>query len=328
MKTVFTSQQVFHVWAAQSQYEGRGGNVSFREKALYSYRAMIARFAETVTGERVALITSRKYSVTTSGHCSAARQALRHVRVFVVPHVDPLGSDSDANLAHLVAEYRGEVSRAMRARKLPYYITQDEGGDIELSADNYLSRLARDCSEYAQAFGLPDPALDWQADSLRIFEKWRGSQTPEAIARREKAKAKRAVADRAKAEKQAQERAGRIEAWRNGGAPLWRADLDAMPCALLRVVGDTLQTSHGASVPLRDAKRLFALISQDMRSHVRRAWEHGFRVGNYTLSHISENGDFRVGCHTIEYKEAARLAAEIGFNPMQEAPQGWGVIEA
>jgi hypothetical protein len=39
-----------------------------------------------------------------------------------------------------------------------------------------------------------------------------------------------------------------------------------------------------------------------------------FRVGAFDLSHISENGDFRVGCHTIEYQEAARLAAEIGFN--------------
>jgi hypothetical protein len=37
-------------------------------------------------------------------------------------------------------------------------------------------------------------------------------------------------------------------------------------------------------------------------------------VGAFALAHISENGDFRVGCHTIEYQEAARLAAAIGFN--------------
>jgi hypothetical protein len=80
------------------------------------------------------------------------------------------------------------------------------------------------------------------------------------------------------------------------------------------VKGETLETSHGARVPLRDAKRLFALISQDIRSHVRGAWERGFRVGAYELSHISENGDFRVGCHSIKYEEAARLAAEIGFS--------------
>jgi hypothetical protein len=312
MKTVFTSKQVFHEWAAQSQYEGRGGNVSFRDEALYSYGVMIARFAFTVSGARVALVTSRKYSVTTSRHCSAAHQALRHVRVFVVPEIFPTKWEHSNNLAHLVAEYQGEVSRAMRARKLPYYLTKEEGGEIELSSDNYLFRLTRDCSEYAHAFGLPDPALDWQADSLRIFDKWLGSQTPETIAKREKER----EAAHAAGLKEEAKRGARVLAWQNGGADLFPRDIQALPHALLRVSpdGDILETSHGASVPLCDAKRLFALISKDIRSHVRGAWEHGFRVGAYELSHISENGDFRVGCHSIKYEEAARLAVEIGFS--------------
>jgi hypothetical protein len=341
MKTRFSVSEIFHIFAAQKQgmgetqkSQGVGGIsasgaapfgdvrgvpfVSFSGNVLSSYRAPIARIVPDVTsndGRGVALVTSRQYSITTSGHVSAARSALSHLAVFVVPDVlAKYDYEHEKNIAHLVAEYKAELARDLRARNLPYWLSDGE-------ARNRYAKLAEDIRIYASLFGVnlwerqaEWAGGDWREHTRALIAAHRARDTPEAIARREKTKAKRAVADKAKAEKQAQERAGRIEAWRNGGASLWRADLDAMPCALLRVVGDTLQTSHGASVPLRDAKRLFALISQNMRSHVRGAFPHGFRVGGYELSHISENGDFRVGCHAIEYQEAARLATEIGFN--------------
>jgi hypothetical protein len=355
MKTRFSVSEIFHIFAAQKQGEGAtqksdgmggisGGRaapfgcvrgvpfVSFSDNVLSSYRAPIARIVPDLTnkeGRGVALITSRQYSVTTSGHVSAAKSALSYLAVFVVPDVlAKYDYEHEKNIAHLVAEYQAELARDLRARNLPYWLSDGE-------ARNRYAHLAEKINAYAGLFGvnLWEKQAQWAQGDFRehtraLIAAHRARDTPEAIARREKTKAKRAVADRAKAEKHATGRAWRIEAWRNGGAPLRRADLDAMPCALLRVVGDTLQTSHGATVPLRDAKRLFALISQNMRSHVRWAFTRGFRVGDYELSRIEENGDFRVGCHTIEYQEAARLAAEIGFNPMQEAPQGWGVIEA
>lgn len=341
MKTRFSVKEIFHIFAAQKQSEGAtqkstgvGGIsgtgaapfgdvrgvpfVSFSGNVLSSYRAPIARIVPDVTdkeGRGVALITSRRYSVTTSGHVSEARSALSHFAVFVVPDVlAKYAHEHENNVAHLVAEYQAELARDLRARKLPFWIG-DEG------SRNRYAFLADTINDYAGLFGVnlweaqaQWAGRDWREDTRALIAAHRARDTPEAIARREKTKAKRAVADKVKAEYQAQERAKRAESWRNGGAPLWRADLEAMPCALLRVVGDTLQTSHGATVPLRDAKRLFALISQNMRSHVRGTFPHGFRVGAYELSRIEENGDFRVGCHVIEYREAARLAAEIGFN--------------
>jgi hypothetical protein len=356
MKTRFSVKEIFHIFAAQKQGEGAtqksngGGNwggysnpwgsangvpfVSFSGNVLSSYRAPIARIVPDVTdkeGRGVALVTSQKYTVTTSGHVSAAKSALSHLAVFVVPDVlAKYAYEHEKNIAHLVAEYQAELARDLRARNLPYWLSDGE-------ARNRYAHLAEMIKAYAGLFGvnLFETQAQWAQGDFRehtraLIAAHRARDTPEAIARREKTKAKQAQQAQAKEAQQAQERAGRIEAWRNGGASLWRADLDAMPCALLRIVGDTLQTSHGARVPLRDAKRLFALISQNMRPHGFRlgAFPNGFRVGVYELSRIEENGDFRVGCHTIEYQEAARLAAEIGFNPMQEAPQGWGVIEA
>ena len=354
MKTRFSVKEIFHIFAAQKQSEGAtqksegGGNwggysspwgsangvpfVSFSGNVLSSYRAPIARIVPDVTdkaGRGVAFVTSQKYSVTTSGHVSEARYALNHFRLFVVPDVlAKYAYEHENNVAHLVAEYQAELARDLRARKLPFWIG-DEG------SRNRYAFLADTINNYAGLFGVnlwekqaQWAGRDWREDTRALIAAHRARDTPEAIARREKTKAKQAKQAQAKQAEQAQERAERVEAWRNGGAPLWRADLEAMPCALLRVVGDTLQTSHGATVPLRDAKRLFALISVNMRSLVRGTFPYGFRVGAYELSSIEENGDVKVGCHTIEYKEAARLAAEIGFNPIQETPEGWRVIEA
>ena len=341
MKTRFSVKEIFHIFAAQKQSEGATqksegvggisgtgaapfGNVrgvpfvSFSGNVLSSYRAPIARIVPDVTdkeGRGVALITSRRYSVTTSGHVSEARGALLHLAAFVVPDVlAKYAYEHENNVAHLVSEYMAEIARDLRARKLPFWL-EDEG------SRNRYAFLADTINDYAGLFGVnlwekqaQWAGRDWRADTRALIAAHRARDTPEAIARREKTKAKQAKQAQAKQAKQAQERAERVEAWRNGGAPLWRADLEAMPCALLRVVGDTLQTSHGATVPLRDAKRLFALISQNMRSHVRGTFPHGFKVGAYELSRIEENGDFRVGCHVIEYQEAARLASTIGFN--------------
>jgi hypothetical protein len=360
MKTVFSGREIFHVFAAQKQWEGKTGNrnVSFRETVLYSYAQPIARIVpETSHGSKVALITSRKFSITTSGHTRAASSALSHFRVFYVPLIH-LGEKQGANINYLWDMYSRAVAENMKARNLPWWIEETPEGLKPKRDYNPLCDLARDVEDFAECFGLgaydgfggSGAEMTWKEDTRRILAHHAAriarQNTPQAIAKREKDKAKRAAQNaeknrqeaerRARIEKEWEERnakedatrAERIEAWRKGGAALFPRDLNTLSHALLRVKGDTLETSHGASVPLRDAKRLFALISKDIRSHVRGAWEHGFRVGDYELLHISENGDFRVGCHSIKYEEAARLAAEIGFAPLQETPEGWRVIEA
>jgi len=346
MKTVFTGREIFHVFAAQRQWEGKTGNrtVSFRDTVLYSYAQPIARIVpETSHGAAVALITSCKFSITTSGHTRAASSALSHFRVFYVPRIH-LGEKQGANANYLWNVYSRAVSENMKARKLPWWIEETPEGLKPKFDYNPLCDLARDVEDFAECFGLGAHAgfggsgaeMTWKEDTRRILEHHAAriarQNTPQAIAKREKDKAKRAAQNaeknrqeaerRAHFEKEREERealedatrAERIEAWYKGGAELYPRDLQRLQGALLRVKGETLETSHGARVPLRDAKRLFALISQDIRSHVRGAWERGFRVGAYELSHISENGDFRVGCHSIKYEEAARLAAEIGFS--------------
>jgi hypothetical protein len=360
MKTVFTGREIFHVFAAQKQWEGKTGNrnVSFRETVLYSYAQPIARIvSETSHGAAVALITSRRFSITTSGHTRAASSALSHFRVFYVPLIH-LGEEQGKNLAHLWGLYSGAVADNMKARNLPWWIEETPEGLKPKREYNPLCDLARDVEDFAECFGLPacegfggsGAEMTWKEDTRRILAHHAAriarQNTPQAIAKREKEKAKRAAQNAEKNRQEAERRAHfekerealdatraeRIEAWRKGGAALYPRDLQKLQGALLRVKGDTLETSHGARVPLEDAKRAFAFITRGLAIAPNMPGEKSYKaklaIGQYSLDAIFANGDFRVGCHTIEYQEAARLAAEIGFTPLQETPEGWRVIEA
>ena len=346
MKTVFSGKELFHVFASNTQSHGRGGNVSFRDSVLYSYRAPIARIIEGA--DQTAIITARKYSVTTSKHVSMARRALSHYRVFVVPEMARDYKSQTENLAYLAGRYADCVAENMKGRKLPFWIEETEEGlkpavrtwapEGEL---NPLKELAEQFSEYSILVGQEAPEPHWQEDTRRILAHHAAriakANTPSAIAKREKARAKRAEENaqelaRIQAEREAREaerlareaeedatRAERIEAWRKGGASLFHRDLASLPGALLRVRGDVLETSHGASVPLEDAKRVFAFIARNIGKEVT-DWQvlragKLLSVGRYSLDEVFANGDFRAGCHKITWAEASRIAQEIGFAP-------------
>jgi len=54
--------------------------------------------------------------------------------------------------------------------------------------------------------------------------------------------------------------------------------------------GQTVETSQGANVPVKDAKVLYKMIlaGKDIK---------GYRIGYYTV--ISINGALKIGCHNI-----------------------------
>jgi hypothetical protein len=85
VKRVFANDMVAHVWAQQTQDEGRSsnGNFYFDGDTLYSYgrHFAVARFTgRMVDGQRVVLTNSGSYSVTTSGHMNDMRRALARSR--------------------------------------------------------------------------------------------------------------------------------------------------------------------------------------------------------------------------------------------------------
>ena len=112
MRTVLRNHdEVCHVWAQQTQSQGRAGNIFFEGKSIYSYGRHFeaARFMDSET----VLVNSYRYSVSTAQHLSLIRQAVRHKQVFTVPSM----TDHRENVTYLIEQARDHFDRAKRARK-------------------------------------------------------------------------------------------------------------------------------------------------------------------------------------------------------------------
>lgn len=84
--------------------------------------------------------------------------------------------------------------------------------------------------------------------------------------------------------------------------------------------GGILETSQSASVPLTHALRVFRFLR-----HCRdrgEAWEANgrtLRVGHFRVDSVDAAGNFRAGCHSIQWAEVARLAAALGVEAIAAA---------
>lgn len=99
-----------------------------------------------------------------------------------------------------------------------------------------------------------------------------------------------------------------------------------------KVISGELQTSHGANVPLRHAFHVFQFIA-----HCRakgQGWIAGqskpsqIRVGHFHVDRIDRSGNFKAGCHNIEWPDVERLARQLGLidciMPMDELQREFG----
>ena len=83
-----------------------------------------------------------------------------------------------------------------------------------------------------------------------------------------------------------------------------------------RVTGGTLETSQGATVPLRHAFRVFqfiALCRAQGRNWLPGRWGPAhIRVGHFHIDSVDTSGNFKAGCHSIQWAEVERLASRLG----------------
>lgn len=79
------------------------------------------------------------------------------------------------------------------------------------------------------------------------------------------------------------------------------------------ITGGTLETSHGASVPLPHAVKAFRFLK--LCHDTGRAWQangHTIHVGHFRIDSVEPSGDFKAGCHVIHWEEVERLARQLG----------------
>jgi hypothetical protein len=79
--------------------------------------------------------------------------------------------------------------------------------------------------------------------------------------------------------------------------------------AALRIVGDTLQTSHGAEVPLAHAIKVFRFVKL-CRDKGETWMRNGktIRVGHFQVDSVAADGSFVAGCHAFTWPEIERVA--------------------
>jgi hypothetical protein len=196
-----------------------------------------------------------------------------------MPHftVPDLHGDHAKNLATLAANYRTTVDPVYRVRRLPT--------DWQLDC---VEEQARDATRYAETFGLPAPELYPETDRQAILAY---HNEPDRAAKRA-AKAEREKATREARElAEQQARAARLAAnaaaiaeWRAGTRYNLPHDAtrDEAGGALIRIKGDTLETSLGASVPLDHAIKVFRRVATCRAAGV--PWHRNgdtIRVGNF-----------------------------------------------
>lgn len=287
IKRVFGSgNQVLHLWANQSQSDARSRNVFFEGTRCYSYgRHYLLGQLVQFRGATVAVINATGYSATTAKHISWAWSAVENM-----PRVKVEGSmDIMAGLlktqGELVEKLMGQFSRR----------TFWSGERKVLTNDSWLMTEIADFNRTVRACRLEHLAIDVTEDFSALVDE----HAKQALARAAALNSPEAVAARAaKAQKRAE---GAVKAWRAGGS-LTDQVRNLRP-HLLRVYGDVVQTSGGASVPLVAAQALLKRVQSGKA-------EAGEAIGNFKVSDVNVQGNeglVRIGCHTIALSEAVAV---------------------
>lgn len=323
MKKIVNSSQVAHLWANQSQEEASSGKRSFyfEGPTIYSYgrHFPIASHVVNSKGDKGVVFTRETRSVTTAKHVTTTRRALRGLSlpVFSVASVSP-GATTAGDLAKL-AKLEAEAYKA--------------------SLPARLLRMRRARSTWAKDY--EKERLSTDAEAVNIFAKFAGyrgrvfppadleSATVAALGAAKRETARQKVA-RAKAELARKQ-------WEAGAAERLRVDLSEWELeagewragarnslryypgegegrTLLRLSGETIQTSRGAEVSAEEGRRLWALILRVRESgHPWEASALELRFGGFPLRGISAAGDLSIGCHSLPWAELERFALSVGW---------------
>lgn len=183
VKTVFDNDMCAHVWAQQTQAEGRGskGSVFFEGTALYSYGH------HYLTGfiiNNIAFLNTNKHSITTTRHQSRARQASCQYQQVFLPDLTQLRyaligakngyADKSASVVKTYLESHPEIDirdAAILGRLFGFKVSQIEA--MKRAAERKAARALKE--EQARELREAIREAEWLADmSDERFTKWRG----------------------------------------------------------------------------------------------------------------------------------------------------------
>jgi hypothetical protein len=293
MRTVFSSHnEAAHIWASQSQYEGRASRVFFEGEIIYSYgrHFPVARFAPEY-GD-IVLFTDRGYSNSTGNHKSLIRAAIPGG--FNVVYCD----DPTRSHTHNLDIWARKVERLRRDFAAKTH---------KISRGNLAVEIFKTCESaiiYCLALKIEAPQWTNESDaemSARdyVYELAKAREIKKAAARAEYEKT------------MALEAAERMALWLIGES-VYSSGFQYLPTAL-RLKNDQIQTSRGANIPVADALALWPLLVRARQSG--KTLEAGLRqinLGAYRFNSF-DGQTLIVGCHSIAWDQLEKMAEQLNL---------------
>lgn len=293
MKTVFSSNnELAHIWASNTQYEGRANSIFFEDGTIYSYgrHFPVARFLPD--HDNIILFTLRDYSNTTAKHKSIIRSAIPSSYQVIYCN-DPSRSN--------------EHNLGIWQKAVEHFRTEFNAKTHKITRGNIAVDIFRACeyaTVYCNALNLDVPAWTNETDAEMSA---RDYVYELAKAREAKRELKRAEAEKLRAIKAAE----RLPMWENGE----NVPMDGLYLldTRLRIKGDTIETSRGARIPVSDAIKLWPLLVKAKNSGRKlEAGLHSINLGSYRFN--SFDGDnLIVGCHTIAWPQLEKMAGQLNL---------------
>lgn len=294
---------VAHNWANQTNSHGKGSNFFYEGKSIYSYghHFEVGRIVETEKGNTIVLLNSNSYSVSTSKHQGYVRQACNHIESFTIPlNKDARLSFTHYNFVEFFNHYGNIViessKKAQRSRKY---------GDLHL---NDAKKAVEDWNKLKAYF----PKLTKGIKKLKLPSDIEIKKLNDQD-KLERAKERKEKQNRIKREENAWLNYEKNYVSRIARCLLRQRRVTYIPdqgCAPQTRLIDEVETSHGARVPLDQAKRFYGVIKR-FKSNPKACTER-FKVGNFHLSNLTPNGA-NIGCHFIAWAEMERFANVMGW---------------
>lgn len=274
MKTVFSTSEIFHVFAERSQTEGRASSLFFYGDKIYSfgYHYLLAEFITNTAGDIAIMINDSGYSVTTSKHISRVTSATRQYKQFFTEGTD----------AEKVAYSLNDLFKKLgRAKKPEIYLIQ-----IEALLNSY-----EELKTWMQAAKDKFPT-DKKKQAIKDIAKFKkmfeAGKSGDLAAKMLDAAKKKAAAE-IKAEKKAT--AEKLKNFLEFKSDWFRAGEQDF-CRINTAAG-MVETSQGVKIEAKQAATLYKMIKAGKDIKGVKIGEHN----QYTV--ISLNGVLTIGCHKI-----------------------------
>ncbi len=292
MRTVFSNNELAHVWATQSQNEGKANSFYFDGKTIYSYGRHFP--IATIDGNDV-LFTKRSYSNTTAKHIILTRRAISHKNIIYC-------YDVPTNLKYATSEHESNLNTWKKAIQNLFAELGNKKIRDTQSRINSINNLISELNAYCEYFKFP--IKDKELKSLLSL-----AAMPDFLEKARQAKDKANAATEKKMKQAVKAYEQYLKLWRNcdnegiqNMLPQIK-DLcnfyqnNAASLTRLRFNTDEsrVETSKGIQIPVEIAKRAYIQLNGCMEGTCK---DISVPVLHYTITETTKD-TIKAGCHTI-----------------------------